>query len=52
MVYNVWRLGSSHLSMYLCYSDMFYIQWHRSAKKDVLNKIHMNKNINMKYNMD
>jgi hypothetical protein len=29
------------LSMYLCYFDMFYIQWHSLAKKDVWNKVHM-----------
>jgi hypothetical protein len=40
------------LSMYLCYFDMFYIQWHHLAKKAVWNKVHMNMNINMKYNMD
>jgi hypothetical protein len=28
--------------MYLCYFDMFCIQWHRLAKKDLWNKVHMN----------
>jgi hypothetical protein len=27
------------LFMYLCYFDMFYIQWHHLAKKDVWNKV-------------
>jgi hypothetical protein len=40
------------LSIYLCYFDMFSIQWHCLAKKDVWHKVHMNMNINMKYNMD
>jgi hypothetical protein len=40
------------LFMYLCYFDMFYIQWHHLVKKDVWNKVHMNMNINMKYNID
>jgi hypothetical protein len=40
------------LFMYLYYSDMFYIQWHRLYEKDVWSKVHMNRNINMKYNMD
>jgi hypothetical protein len=30
------------LFTYLCYFNMFYIQWHRLAKKDVRNKVHMN----------
>jgi hypothetical protein len=33
------------LCMYLCYFDMFYIQWHCLAKKDQWNKVHMNINI-------
>jgi hypothetical protein len=40
------------LSMYLCYFDMFYIQWHHLSKKDVWNKVHLNMNMNVKYNMD
>jgi hypothetical protein len=33
------------LFMYLCYFDMFYIQWHHLAKKDIWNKVHMNINM-------
>jgi hypothetical protein len=57
-MYYVWRMVCDEwalyheLSMYLCYFDMFYIQWHCLAKKDVWSKVHMNMNINVKYNMD
>jgi hypothetical protein len=34
-----------HLAPYqelFMYSDMFYIQWHNLAKKDLWNKVYMN----------
>jgi hypothetical protein len=40
MMCDDWALYHE-LFMYLCYFDMFYIQWHHSAKKDVGNKVHM-----------
>jgi hypothetical protein len=32
------------------YFDMFYIQWHRLARKDLWNKVYMNMNKNMNEN--
>jgi hypothetical protein len=51
IMYGVWCVMTG-LFMYLCYFDTFYIPWHHLAKKDVWNKVHMNININMKYNID
>jgi hypothetical protein len=37
MMCDDWALYHE-LSMYLCYFDMFYIQWHHLVKKDVWSK--------------
>jgi hypothetical protein len=41
-MYDVWWLGCISGAVYVfLYFDMFYIHWHRLAKKDVQNKVHM-----------
>jgi hypothetical protein len=43
MMYDVWWLDSvSGADYVLTYFDMFYIQWHHLAKKDLWNKVYMN----------
>jgi hypothetical protein len=43
MMYDVWWLGSVSRAVYVCmYFDMFCIQWHHLAKKDLWNKVYVN----------
>jgi hypothetical protein len=45
MMHDVWWLGSISGAVYVfMYFDMFYIQWHHLAKKDLWNKVYMNMN--------
>jgi hypothetical protein len=42
MLCDVWRLGCISGAVYVfMYFDMFYIQWHHLAKKDLWNKVYM-----------
>jgi hypothetical protein len=48
-MYDVWWLGSISGAVYVfMYFDMFYIQWHHLAKKDLWNKVYMNERIYVK----
>jgi hypothetical protein len=41
-MYDVWWLSSISGAVYVfMYFDMFYIQWHHLAKKDLWNKVYM-----------
>jgi hypothetical protein len=44
IMYDVWWLGYIYqeLFMYLCYFEMFYIQWQYLAKKDLWDKVYIN----------
>jgi hypothetical protein len=47
MMYDVWWLGSISEAVYVfMYFDMFYIQWHHFAKKDLWNKAYTNEWMN------
>jgi hypothetical protein len=47
MMYDVWWLGSISGAVYVfMYFDMFYIQWHHLASKDLWNKVSMNELMN------
>jgi hypothetical protein len=41
MMYDDWDLLSEAVYVFM-YFDIFYIQWHHLAKKDLWNKVHMN----------
>jgi hypothetical protein len=42
IMYDVWCLGSISWPIYVfTYFDMFYIQWHHLAKKDLWSKVYM-----------
>jgi hypothetical protein len=46
IMYDVWWLGYISEAHYVfMYSDMFYIQWHHLAKKDLWDIVYMNMNV-------